>query len=482
MVSRGSSRSAGAPGGITAAGLEALRATFRGELLLPPDHGYESSRRVWNAMVDRRPALIARCLDVADVAAAIGFGRSAGLEISVRGGGHSVTGHSVVDDGLMIDLSLMRAVHIDPERMVASVQGGALIMDLDREAAHFGLATTGGVVADTGVGGLTLGGGYGWLARRHGLACDNLRAAEVVLADGSLLSVSADQHPDLFWALRGGGGNFGIVTTFELQLHRFGPMVVNGDLFYRIEDGTAVLHAFRDLLAAAPDELYLQAFVRHATPDIPVPEEHGGRPVVGVSWIWVGDDLEEGERVAAPLHRAATPLTEVVQPMTYVALQSSLLTPDSAGKRHYWKSSLLADLSDAALTAFLESAADANRSAPALIAEMLSMGGAIARVGEDDTAYSNRHASVDFIASATWSDAADDEGHMTAARDVWQAVSSHGSSGVYVNNLGSEGEDRIRAAYGASKYERLAEIKARYDPENILHLNQNIRPAEAQLV
>jgi FAD/FMN-containing dehydrogenase len=476
MVTRGSSRSPEAAGGITEAGLAALRGTFRGDLLLPLADGYESSRRVWNAMVDRRPALIARCLGVADVAAAIEFGRSAGLEISVRGGGHSVTGHSVVDGGLMIDLSLMRSVHIDPERMVASVQGGALIMDIDREAAHVGLATTGGVVADTGVGGLTLGGGYGWLARRFGLACDNLRAAEVVTADGSVLTASADQHPDLFWALRGGGGNFGIVTTFDLQLHRFGPMVVTGDVFYRIEDGTALLHAFRDLLAAAPDELYLQAYVVHATPDIPVPEEHRGGPVAGVSWIWVGDDLEEGERVAAPLHRAATPLAEVVQPMTYVKLQSFALSPERAGKRHYWKSSLLADLPDAALTAFLESAAHANRSAPMLIAEMLSMGGAIARVGEDDTAYGNRHAVVDFIASATWSDAADDEGHMTAARDVWQAVSAHGSSGVYVNNLGAEGEDRIRAAYGASKYERLAEIKARYDPENLFHLNQNIRP------
>jgi FAD/FMN-containing dehydrogenase len=324
-----------------------------------------------------------------------------------------------------------------------------------------------------------LGGGYGWLARRLGLACDNLRAAEVVLADGSLLTASADQNTDLFWALRGGGGNFGIVTTFDLQLHRFGPMVITGDLFYRIEDGTAVLHAFRDLLAEAPDELFLQAFVIHATPEIPVPDEHRGRPVAGVSWIWVGDDIENGERVAAPLHRAAMPLAEAVQPMTYVTLQSFALSPERRGKRHYWKSSLLPDLSDAALAAFLESAAEANRSAPMLLAEMLSMGGAIARVGEDETAYGNRHAVVDFIASATWTEPADDVRHMAAARDVWQAVSAHGSSGVYVNNLGSEGEDRIRAAYGASKYERLAGIKARYDPENIFHLNQNIRPTEA---
>jgi FAD/FMN-containing dehydrogenase len=477
MGNRGSTRPADGAGQIAAKGLEALRGTFRGELLLPVDDGYESSRRVWNAMVNRRPALIARCLGVADVAAAVGFGRSAGLEISVRGGGHSVTGHSVADGALMIDLSMMRSVHVDPERLVAAVQGGALLMDVDREAAHFGLATTGGVVADTGVGGLTLGGGYGWLARRYGLACDNLLSAEVVLADGSLLTARADQHPDLFWALRGGGGNFGIVTTLDLQLHQFGPMVVTGDLFYRIEDGAAALLVFRDLVAEAPDELYLQAFVVHATPDIPVPQEYRGRPVAGVSWIWVGDDLEEGKRVAAPLLRAATPLAEAVQPMTYVALQSFALSPERAGKRHYWKSSLLADLSDAALAAFLESAAEANRSGPMVLAEMLTMGGAIARVGEDDTAYSNRHAVVDFIASATWTEPADDERHISAARDVWQAVSAHGSSGVYVNNLGSEGEDRIRAAYGASKYERLAEIKARYDPDNVFHLNQNIRPA-----
>ncbi len=217
----------------------------------------------------------------------------------------------------------------------------------------------------------------------------------------------------------------------------------------------------------------------HAAPDFPIPDEHRGGPVVGLSWIWVGDDLEEGRRVAEPLLRAATPVAEVPQPMTYLTLQSSFLSPERAGKRHYWKSSLLADLPDAALAAFLETGAEVNRSAPMLVAEMLTMGGAIARVGEDETAYSNRHALVDFIASATWTDAAEDEQHMSAAREVWQAVSAHGSSGVYVNNLGSEGEDRIRAAYGASKYERLAEIKARYDPDNVFHLNQNIRPAGA---
>jgi len=480
MVTRSGTRSAESANEITAAGIEALRGTFRGELLLPGDDGYDPARQVYNAMVDRRPALIARCLGVADVAAAIAFGRTAGLEISVRGGGHSVSGHAVVDDGLMIDLSLMRAVQVDPERMVASVQGGALLMDLDREAAHFGLATPAGLVADTGVGGLTLGGGYGWLARRYGLTCDNLLAAEVVLADGSLLTASADQNPDLFWALRGGGGNFGIVTTFDLQLHRFGPMVWTGDLYFRVEDGMAALRGFRDLLPEAPDELFLMAYVIHATADVPVPEEHRGHAVVGVSWVWVGHDPDEGERAAAPL-RVVTPIAEVVQPMTYVALQSFALTPERVGKRHYWKSSLLADLPDAAIEAWLQGAAEANRSGPTMFAEMMSMGGAIARVGDDETAYGNRHAIVDFITGATWTDAAEDEQHMSAARDVWQAVSAHGSSGVYVNNLGSEGEDRIRAAYGASKYERLAAIKARYDPDNVFHLNQNIRPAEIRL-
>ncbi|MEO8638371.1 MAG: FAD-binding oxidoreductase [Chloroflexota bacterium] len=477
MATRSGTRSAEGANEITAAGIEGLRGTFRGELLLPGDEGYDPARQVYNAMVDRRPALIARCLGVADVAAALAFGRSAGLEISVRGGGHSVSGHAVVDDGLMIDLSLMRAVHVDPERMVASVQGGALLMDLDREAAHFGLATPAGLVADTGVGGLTLGGGYGWLARRYGLSCDNLVAAEVVLADGSLLTASADQNPDLFWALRGGGGNFGIVTRFDLQLHRFGPMVAYGDLYFRVEDGMAALRAFRDLLAEAPDELYLLAFVAHASDDMPVPDEHRGHPVVGVSWVWVGDDLEEGERLAAPLH-VVTPIAEVLERPTYVALQSIGLSPEQAPKRHYWKSSLLTDLGDEALAAWLEGAAEANRSGPIMFAEMLSMGGAIARVGEDATAFGNRHAVVDFITGATWTDAAEDEQHMSAAREVWQAVSAHGSSGVYINNLGSEGEDRIRAAYGAAKYERLAEIKARYDPDNVFHQNQNIRPAE----
>ncbi len=352
-----------------------------------------------------------------------------------------------------------------------------MIADLDRETQHFGLATTGGAVPTTGLGGLTLGGGYGWLARRFGLACDNLRSAEVVTADGSVLTASEEKHPDLFWAIRGGGGNFGVVTSFEFELHRFGPMVASGDVFYRYEDGVAALGAFRDLLVQAPDELYLVAAVAMAAEDTPVPEEFRGRPIVTLTWIWVGDRAHDGERIAQPLHRAAKPVAQFVNSMTYIQLQSGPDGLDRPRRRMYWKSSFLNDLSDEALRTSLDATVEANDGRNLAAAEMLSMGGAIGRVGEEETAYGHRDALVDFLAVAGWTDPAEDDDRMAVARRVWEGVAGRGAGGVYVNNLGSEGQDRVREAYGDLKYARLARIKARYDPDNVFRHNANIRPA-----
>jgi FAD/FMN-containing dehydrogenase len=467
----------GAP--LDTSDLTGLSATFRGELIGPSDEEYDSARRVWNAMVDHRPALIARCLGAADVASAIGFARDHELEVSVRGGGHSIVGHAVADDSLVVDLSRMRGVQVDPRRRRARVQGGAWIADLDRETQHFGLATTGGVVMDTGVGGLTLGGGYGWLARRFGLACDNLRGVEIVTADGSIQTADDEEHPDLFWAVRGGGGNFGVVTAFDFDLHPFGPAIATGDVFYRFEDGAPALDAFRDLLERAPDELYLLATVSVATNETPVPAEHRGKPVVGLTWVWVGDDPADGKRAAASLGRAATPIASYVNQMTYVALQTGAFL-QRRRLRAYWKSSLVDDLSDEVLQRFLHTAAEVNDGRRLASGEMLSMGGAIARIGDDETAYGHRSAAIDFLAVSGWEDPAEDRDHVAAARAYWQAVADVVPSGVYVNNLGDEGQDRVREAYGAEKYDRLAEIKGRYDPENVFCHNQNILPANAK--
>jgi FAD/FMN-containing dehydrogenase len=461
---------------LSSSALEELRRTFRGQLVTPADAEYDASRRVRNAMVDRHPALIARCLGAADVASTIAFAREQRLEVAVRGGGHSIVGHSVIDGAVVIDLSLMRGVEIDVARLRARAQGGAMIADLDREAQHLGLATTGGLVATTGVGGLTLGGGYGWLARRFGMACDNLRSAQVVTADGSVLIASEEEHPDLFWAIRGGGGNFGVVTSFELELHRFGPMVASGDVFYRYEDGLAALRAFRDLLVRAPDELYLAASAAMADEDTPVPDEYRGRPIVNLTWTWVGDRPRDGERIAQPLHRAPKPVAQFVNSMTYVQLQSGPNGLDRPRRRMYWKSSFLKDLSDELLRTFLEATVAANDGRNLTAGEMLSMGGAIGRVGEEETAYAHREALVDFLAVAGWTDPAEDDDRMGAARHVWEGVAGLGAYGVYVNNLGSEGQDRVREAYGAAKYARLATIKARYDSDNVFRHNSNIRP------
>lgn len=455
--------------------LAQLRRTFRGELLGPDDSRYDDARRVHNAMVDLRPRLIARCRGTADVAAMVAFCRDNDLDLSVRAGGHSIVGHGVMGS-VVVDLTLMRGVLVDAADHRARVQGGALWADLDRESQHFGLATTGGLVTSTGVAGLTLGGGYGWLARRFGLACDNLRSAELVLANGAVVVVGPDADPDLFWAIRGGGGNFGVATAFEFDLRAFGPTVSSGDIFYREADGPAALRAFRDVLLEAPDELYLAAAVTIAGEGTPVPSEWLGKAVVNIAWGWVGDRPGDAGDVTAPLHRAGKPIAESVEDVDYVTLQTGpgLERPP---RRLYWKSSFLYDLPDDLLRTFLESTIEVNAGRGLVQAEMLSMGGAIRRVADDATAYSHRDALVDFLAVAGWLDPAEDEIRLAAARELWGRISRVSGRGVYVNNLGSDGQDRVREAYGPTKYGRLAAIKARVDPDNVFHHNANITPA-----
>jgi len=445
--------------------LARLRRRFEGQVLLPGEDGYHQARQVWNAMVDRKPAVVARCASPADVAAAVGFAREQELEIGVRCGGHSVLGISVPEGGLMVDLTPLRSVRVDPDRRRAWVQGGALLGDLDRAVQAHGLATTAGNVSHTGVGGLTLGGGMGWLARRFGLACDNVARFEVVGADGELLHASESENPDLYWGLRGGGGNFGVVTEFEFDLHQVGTAALIVDLSYAPQDAPAALRRWRGLIAEAPRQATLTAWVG-TTQD---------RPMATVGYVWVGDP-DQGRALLPALRDAATPLAERVQEVSYLGLQRIDDEQQRHRLRRYWNGHFLRELGDGAIDAFLARGADGDDD-PALLpfGSLQSYGGAVADVDDAETAFSHRDALVEFVAVASWTDPAEDQPRMSAARRYAGAVEPF-ASGVYVNALADEGQAGIQRAYGADKVARLAALKDRYDPENVFHLNHNIRP------
>ena len=451
-----------------------LRRGFQGQVLLPDQDGYDQARQVWNAMVDRRPAVIARCASPADVAAAVGFARARNLEIGVRCGGHSVLGISVPEGGLMVDLSLLRSVRVDPDRRRAWVAGGALLGDLDRAAQPFGLATTAGNVSHTGVGGLTLGGGMGWLARRYGLACDNVTRFQVVTADSELLHASESENPDLYWGLRGGGGNFGVVTEFEFDLHQVGTAALVVDLFYALEDAPRVLQGWRELIAEAPPQATLTAWVGITGPWPFLPSELWDRPMASAGYVWVGEP-DQGRRLVPALRGVATPMAEKVEELTYLQLQAM----DDERHRHgllrrYWKGHYLRELGDDAIDAFLARGGDGD-GALLPYGGLQSYGGAIGAVGEEETAFGHRDVLVEFVGVSNWTNPREDEARLTAARRYGAAVEPF-ASGVYVNDLADEGEAGVRRAYGPDKVARLAALKDRYDPDNAFHLNHNIRP------
>jgi FAD/FMN-containing dehydrogenase len=455
-----------------------LRRGFAGQVLVPGEDAYDEARQVWNAMVDRRPAIVARCASPSDVATALRFGRGRGLEIGVRGGGHSVLGLSVPEGGLMIDLTPMSAVRVDPDRRRARVQGGALLGALDRAAQRFGLATTAGNVSHTGVGGLTLGGGMGWLARQFGLACDNVASFDVVSADGGILRASESENPDLFWGLRGGGGNFGVVTEFEFRLHPVGTAALAADLFYRPEDAPRVMRRWRDLIADAPRQATLTAWTGTARSWPFLPHRFHGRPMVSVGYVWVGDP-DHGRALLPALRDLAPPVTEKVEALTYLELQRIDDDLQRHRLRRYWKGHYLREFGDDAIDVFVSSAARDEDGGvdPALVpsGSLQSYGGGIASVGHDETAFGHRDALVEFVARASWTDAAEDEARISMARRFGAAIEPF-ASGVYVNDLADEGEAGVRRAYGSDTIERLGALKDRYDPDNVFHLNHNIRP------
>lgn len=443
--------------------IQEFKARLRGELIQRGDPRYEGSRKVFNGMIDKRPSLIARCAGVADVIAAINFARETHLLAAIRGGGHGVAGNAVCDDGLVIDLSAMRSVHVNPETRAARAEGGATWGDFDHETQAFGLATTGGIVPSTGVAGLTLGGGIGYLNRKYGLACDNVLSADVVTADGRLLRASAEDNEDLFWGLRGGSGNFGVVTSFQYRLHRVGP-VLGGEIVYPLDQAKKVLRFYRDWSTEAPDEVRADATLLSG------PEG----PALDIIVCYCGAP-EEGEKVLRPLRSCGFPIVDTIAPVPYATVQNLLTAVFQPGRHHYWKSGFIRAFSDDAIEAVVDFFAGAVPGFFAAIA-IEHLGGAVGRVPPQDTAFGHRDAHHSLLVLRMWQDPAESAVNIDWARRCYQAIEPFLKPGVYVNYLGDEGESRVMAAYGAN-YERLAALKKKYDPTNFFRLNQNIKPA-----
>jgi FAD/FMN-containing dehydrogenase len=459
---------------VTDRSVDALRAAFHGDVLAPGDEAYDEVRRVWNRMVDRRPAAIARCTGVADVRTARAYANAEGLDVTVRCGGHSIVGHGVADDALLLDLAPMRGVRVDPDRRQVWVQGGARLRDLDRETHPFGLGVPVGVVGDTGVGGLSLGGGYGFATRRYGLTCDNLLAAELVTAGGDLVVVDEEREPELLWGLRGGGGNFGVVTGLTFRLHPLGP-IAYGDHLFPVDEGVAPLRAMLELLRDGPDEVTASAVVSSAPAADWVPPEWQGRPALMVSWVLHGP-LDEGRRLCAPLAAAGRPVASAEAETTYAELQAfSDVVPGEVGRR-YWKGALVTDLPDQALEMILRRGAAPGDPEPRCAVELFGLGGAFGRVGDQDTAFGHRGSICDVLVISGWTDPADDEDRLAEARGFAAQVAQY-ADGAYVNSLEDESADAVRSAYGATTFDRLTALKDRYDPANVFHHNQNIRPS-----
>ncbi len=445
------------------AAIEQLRQRLQGQVVLPTDAGYDQARSVWNGAIDKRPAAIVFCASPDDVVHAVTHARSQGCLVAVRSGGHNVAGLSVCDDGMVIDLSRMKKIAVDPERRIARAEAGLTLGEFDAATQAHGLATTMGVNGDTGIAGLTLGGGFGKLGRKHGLSCDNLIAAEIVTADGRLLRASAGEHPDLFWALHGGGGNFGIVTAFEYRLHPLGPALLVGSALHAYNHAREAMRFYDKFSRDAPDDVSVDAAL------VTLPS---GERAFSISACYVGSP-EAGEPVIAPLMKFGGPIDSRLQAIPYLQIQSAGDSLFPRGRRYYWKAQFMREISDGAIEALLDAYARAPNRSCLLVFQQV--GGAIARVPASHSPYANRDAALDCFPIAIWDDPADDAANIGWARDLWNAVRPFSTGGVYANNLGDEGDERVRDAYGVN-YARLATIKKQYDPTNFFRLNQNIRP------
>lgn len=457
---------------ISALAIETLAAQLHGSVLDETDAAYDGARAIWNGMVDRRPGLIIRCAVAADVVSAVRFARDNGLLVSVRGGGHGIAGNAVCDGGLMIDLSSMKSVRVDAASQRAWVESGATLADLDRETQEFGLAVPTGINSTTGIAGLTLGGGFGWITRKFGLTLDNLLSVEVVTADGELRRASQSENPDLFWALRGGGGNFGVVTSFEFRLHKLGPQVLAGLVVHPFDDAEAVLKGYRQALDVAPDELTCWVVMRQAPPLPFLPAEWHGKEVLVLAMCYCGD-IAEGEKATARLRSIGKPIADVVGPAPFTAWQQAfdpLLTP---GARNYWKSHDFTELSDATIRILI----GAVRRLPGPECEIFigHVGGAAGRVAADATAFPQRSSHFVMNVHARWREQGMDQACIAWARALFEAARPYSAGTAYINFMPADEMDRVQAAYGGS-YHRLAELKRRYDPTNLFRMNQNVKP------
>jgi FAD/FMN-containing dehydrogenase len=451
--------------------IEQLRERIRGPVITAQDEGYEDARKVYNAMIDRRPRVVVRAANAGDVMAAVDFARENELGLAVRGGSHSVPGFGTVDDGVVIDLSAMRGVRVDPQARTARAEGGATWGDLNAAGYAFGLATTGGIISTTGVGGLTLGGGIGYLSRGLGLSVDNLVSADVVTADGRLLIASEKENEDLFWALRGGGGNFGVVTSFEFRLSPVKD-IYGGPMFFELEHAGDILRFYRDFIADAPEQLGAFPAFQIAPPLPFIPENRHGDTLALVVACWAGP-LEEGERALQPFHDVAPVLAEHIGPMPYPALNSAFDALYPPGLQHYWKASFAPELTDAAIDAHLVH----GPKVPALTSTMhiYTINGACHRVAPDATAFAYRDATFATNIAGMWPDPAENQANIGWVRDYYEAIAPHSDPGGYVNFMSGDDQDRIQVNYRGN-YDRLVDVKRRYDPGNLFHINQNIKP------
>jgi FAD/FMN-containing dehydrogenase len=453
--------------------LDEFSGTLRGSLLRPDDEGYAEARTVWNAMIDERPAFIVRCAGVADVISAVTFAEEHHHSISVKGGGHNIAGRAVNDGALMIDLSPMKSVRVDPDAKTARVEPGVVLNELDHETQAFGLATPVGYNSTTGIAGLTLGGGWGWLSRKHGLTVDNLLSADVVTADAELVHASKDQNEGLFWGIRGGGGNFGIVTSFEFQLHEVGPTVLSGPIVHPFDDAEAVLSGYRDFAADAPNDATVWCVIRHAPPLPFIPEEWHGRKVVILATFYAGD-VEEGEEVLQPIRDVGDPIADAVGPHPYTGWQQAFDGLAPAGNRHYWKSHNFDEMTDGMIETFIEY----GKTIPTPETEIAipHLGGAMNEKPVDATAYPHRNFEFTMVLHTQWTDPEQDEECIAWTREMHEAMAPHATGGVYANFVPEEDGDQ-QAAYGEN-YDRLVKVKNKWDPENLFQLNHNVEPTE----
>lgn len=464
----------GAKKSISQEAIDALSGTLRGGAHLEGSNEYEEGRTIWNAMVDRKPGLVVRAHGASDVQKAVNFARDNGLLIAVRSGGHQIAGHAVADGALLLDLSHMRSVHVDPASKTARVEPGATLGDVDKETSIHNLAVPTGINSTTGIAGLTLGGGFGWITRKYGMTIDNLRSADVVTADGSMRRASEAENPDLFWAIRGGGGNFGIVTSFEFNLQDVGPEVLAGLIVHPLEDAPNLLRSYRQIAESAPEELTVWVVLRKAPPLPFLPDEWHGRPVLVFAVCYVGD-LKNGEDAVAGLRSLGKPIADVIGPTPFVGWQAAfdpLLTP---GMRNYWKSHDFNDLPDGAVSALLNALKDLPD--PNCEVFIAHVGGAMARVAADATAYPQRSAHFVMNVHTRWADPSGDKACIGWARKLFDNTAQYSTGSVYVNFMPEDDSGRVTGAYGGN-LGRLSQIKAKYDPENLFRLNHNIKPVE----